>query len=144
MTTAVEEIIERVVNAADFSMAGSPDEPLGRIMFTGWKEMPSTIDLVFQIVWFAPPSAGNKAPCYYINLPNAVNGSFMPGACFDIANRGDVQPVVWHKVYEPEEISRRRVMIREGLLKLIDLVFEQNPEWLEKGLTQPRPLNPIR
>jgi hypothetical protein len=144
MTVAIEEIIERVVNASDFSMAGSSDEPLGRIMFTGWKELPSSIELVFQIVWFAPPSAGRGAPSYYINLPNEVGGSFLPGSTFNISNSHDVQPVVNHRVNEPEEIAKRRTMIREGLLKLINIVFDENPEWLEKGLVQPQQLNPIR
>ena len=113
-----------------------PHEPFGRIQFSGWKEIPNSLEARQYIAWY-PPRSSESSTCYVVPLPGVIPQKFEAGGTFEIGDYDRSQAVLRYDMgpkQKSEQRERLRAMFKDAIIKLVDFVFEDNPEWLGKGL----------
>lgn len=145
MSAKVEELAEKLLFSLEhdgtltdlMSQYHECYHPFGRIVWTGFKPNQAKQAVVGQWL-FWPPTGHDKGPFYYASVPGGGAGRYELGDSFDVG---------------PDELtpfsSKKglKAALLDGLIRLITVVLEDEPPWIEEFLAQGerdmvRPRNP--
>lgn len=123
-TKLIEVIAAKVITQESMDDLALP-EPFGVLRWTGWREMPNSIDKHGQIIWFMPRRENQNRRGFFVDIPSMNHGPIEIGETFSI----DFIQGKSHYITEHTDIAEAREWFKEALMLLIEDVLNDCP-WL--------------